>query len=433
MRNLILLFALLFGAFTGNSQTIVKGTGIIYTDGIPTLSALPWADAELAIDTSNGFWYEYNRDSGTWTHAGFRIQLINACAIPSYTPGDKQSYVVLDTCNNLYRFRAGTWYAIGGGGASDALGTGFTSGGGAGDIPAGTVATMLGSFEFSGGTNLTLNPGADIVIGQSGAIQNIVAPDGPGTTQGGGFRFVSGTSDGDGGDIRFESGSSNSDGNGGDAFFYAGGSAEDGNGGDLNFASGTSVGGLAGNILFNAADAYSGGNFSMRAGNSSGSGYTGGGVTISAGDASGAASNGGGFSMISGDAVDGSGGGFSMTAGNAGGSGYQAGNLTMTAGNNAAGAGGNIFLNPGTGSTSGTVRLTAPSGFRAIQNIGSINSSDKTFTWPNQSATLSTAISGTAAPSSTPVSLGQIYVDTVNLKIYISAGTSSSADWLILN
>jgi len=113
MRHLILLLALLLSAFTGNSQTIVKGAGIIYTDGVPTLSALPWADAELAIDTTNGFWYEYNRDTDTWPHAGFRIQLINACTLPTYTPGDKQSYVVLDTCNNLYRFRAGVWGQVG--------------------------------------------------------------------------------------------------------------------------------------------------------------------------------------------------------------------------------------------------------------------------------------------------------------------------------
>lgn len=397
MRNLILLLALLFSVFTGNSQTIVKGTGIIYTDGIPTLIALPWADAELAIDTTNGFWYEYNRDSGTWPHAGFRIQLINDCALPSYTPGDKQSYVVLDTCNNLYRFSAGTWYAIGGGGgASDALGTGFTSGGGSGDIPASTAATMLGSFEISGGTDLTLNPGADIVIGQAGAIQNIVAPDGPGATPGGGFRFVSGTSDGDGGDMLFESGSSNSDANGGNVFFVAGSSAEDGNGGNFFFSSGASVSGSAGGFNMTASEGEIGGGFLMEAGESFG--------TI-----------GGSFILNAGD---------SPSAG---------GYISLNGGGSPGGVGGDIFLNPGTGSTSGTVRLTAPSGFRAIQNIGNISGSDKTFAWPNQSGTIPVITSGTAAPTSTPVDLGLIYIDTANAKVYISAGTSSSADWKILN
>lgn len=40
---------------------------------------------------------------------------------------------------------------------------------------------------------------------------------------------------------------------------------------------------------------------------------------------------------------------------------------------------------------------------------------------------------GTSAPAITPTSVGQIFVDTVNKKAYISTGTSSSADWTILN
>ena len=37
--------------------------------------------------------------------------------------------------------------------------------------------------------------------------------------------------------------------------------------------------------------------------------------------------------------------------------------------------------------------------------------------------------SGAGVPSSTPSNVGDIYVDTTNLKIYLSTGTSSSADW----
>lgn len=51
----------------------------------------------------------------------------------------------------------------GGGGSSDALGTGFTSGGGTGTIPDGTVATCDGSFDIDGGfsgfdNKLTFSP-----------------------------------------------------------------------------------------------------------------------------------------------------------------------------------------------------------------------------------------------------------------------------------
>ena len=37
--------------------------------------------------------------------------------------------------------------------------------------------------------------------------------------------------------------------------------------------------------------------------------------------------------------------------------------------------------------------------------------------------------SGAGVPSSTPSNLGDIYVDTTNLRFYIATGTSSSADW----
>jgi hypothetical protein len=40
---------------------------------------------------------------------------------------------------------------------------------------------------------------------------------------------------------------------------------------------------------------------------------------------------------------------------------------------------------------------------------------------------------GTAAPSSTPTSVGQMYIDTNNAKVYVSTGTSSSSDWSLLN
>lgn len=44
-------------------------------------------------------------------------------------------------------------------------------------------------------------------------------------------------------------------------------------------------------------------------------------------------------------------------------------------------------------------------------------------------ATKSTASSGAGAPSSTPGKVGDIYIDTTNLKIYIATAASSSADW----
>lgn len=40
---------------------------------------------------------------------------------------------------------------------------------------------------------------------------------------------------------------------------------------------------------------------------------------------------------------------------------------------------------------------------------------------------------GTAAPATTPTNIGDMFVDTVNKKLYVATGTSSSSDWTILN
>lgn len=43
------------------------------------------------------------------------------------------------------------------------------------------------------------------------------------------------------------------------------------------------------------------------------------------------------------------------------------------------------------------------------------------------------SVSGSGAPLSTPSRVGQQYVDTVGLKIYIATGTASSSDWTVIN
>jgi len=43
------------------------------------------------------------------------------------------------------------------------------------------------------------------------------------------------------------------------------------------------------------------------------------------------------------------------------------------------------------------------------------------------------ALNGTGTPASTPVYIGQFYVDTTGDKLYFAKGTASSSDWIILN
>jgi len=41
--------------------------------------------------------------------------------------------------------------------------------------------------------------------------------------------------------------------------------------------------------------------------------------------------------------------------------------------------------------------------------------------------------SGVEAPATTPSKVGDMFIDTVAGKVYVSKGTSSSDDWAILN
>jgi len=47
-----------------------------------------------------------------WILAGFRVQEIEGCAAPTYTPVDKQSEIVLNECDSLYRWRDGGWHLL---------------------------------------------------------------------------------------------------------------------------------------------------------------------------------------------------------------------------------------------------------------------------------------------------------------------------------
>lgn len=57
--------------------------------------------------------------------------------------------------------------------------------------------------------------------------------------------------------------------------------------------------------------------------------------------------------------------------------------------------------------------------------VGGVEIVDSSRNWTGNPISLN----GAGVPSSTPANIGITYIDTTNLKIYISIGTSSSADW----
>lgn len=72
-------------------------------------------------------------------------------------------------------------------------------------------------------------------------------------------------------------------------------------------------------------------------------------------------------------------------------------------------------------------------GGHQVSLIGETLAASRVFTLPNASGKLTATVVGTAAPATTPTSVGMFFVDTVAKKLYVSTGTASSADWTILN
>jgi len=191
-----LLFLLLLIPFLGNSQaTFTAPVG--YNTGVP--SATPsGVGTRWRFDLLTGKKYTWLPGSLSWDEDARGIDQVAGCSAPLYTPGYNQSTFAVNSCTvpELYQwtgaawvrlnegevYTAGTGISIDGsnvitntspnvvqtlsiagqdltlsggggtvaipGGASDALGTGFTSGGGTGTIPAGTVAGIEASGVF---------------------------------------------------------------------------------------------------------------------------------------------------------------------------------------------------------------------------------------------------------------------------------------------
>lgn len=116
MKQLFYTILLLcFFATTGFSQAIVKGSGILYTNGAPTDTINVNYHSEVAIDTTTGYWYEFQRDSGLWVKAGYRVYHWENEGVPTFTPTDKQSNILINNGDSLFHYRSGTWNLISGG------------------------------------------------------------------------------------------------------------------------------------------------------------------------------------------------------------------------------------------------------------------------------------------------------------------------------
>lgn len=164
MRLLLLLFisVLFFSAPSANAQAIVKGSGIVYTNGAPTHTVNLNADAEVAIDTTTGYWHERSRDGLGWILAGFRVQKFPFSIAPTAAPLDKQSEVLLNDVDSLYRWRAGAWRHLNPPEVDGSVTNEGVLGVGAGG---GTSSTLLSNT--SGANPVTINAAGILAITES--------------------------------------------------------------------------------------------------------------------------------------------------------------------------------------------------------------------------------------------------------------------------
>lgn len=92
-------------------SNIVKGSGIIYTTGVPNTIPNQGTDAEFAIDI-NGNQYAWNRTNTVWDNMGQAIEIATSSAAPTHTPSNFRPRFLMTPSRELY-FYSGSWGKIG--------------------------------------------------------------------------------------------------------------------------------------------------------------------------------------------------------------------------------------------------------------------------------------------------------------------------------
>ena len=90
------------------AQTQVKNAGIRYFNGVPTTAPALATGGEVAIDTTTGYLYMWQRDAAAWSRVYLFDRLAGTSA-PGYVPSDKQSIFVVNDADSMYMYRSGAW------------------------------------------------------------------------------------------------------------------------------------------------------------------------------------------------------------------------------------------------------------------------------------------------------------------------------------
>ena len=126
-------------------SNIVKGSGIIYTTGVPNTLPNQGTDAEFAIDI-NGNQYAWNRTNKVWDNMGQAIEIATSSAAPTHTPSNFRPRFLVTPSRDFYFYSGSAWGLVGSlpSGLISSSGqigpTGIYSG--SGFIPTSSVATL---------------------------------------------------------------------------------------------------------------------------------------------------------------------------------------------------------------------------------------------------------------------------------------------------
>jgi len=142
MKNKFLLF-LLFALPAFAFGQVLKTAAVPYTKGASPFTPNTASSSEIRVDTSCSCMYWWDRDNLTWMRMRTGADVISGSAAPSYTPHDNQSLFAVNADSELYYYNGSAWVQIGGSGGGGIYG-------GSGNVPDGTIATLVDDFEFSG-------------------------------------------------------------------------------------------------------------------------------------------------------------------------------------------------------------------------------------------------------------------------------------------
>jgi hypothetical protein len=177
----IVLF-IFVGSTYGQVNNTNKGAAVIYTTGLPTGAVRLKYDSEVAINTTNGKFYRYDRTNSAWIEAGSSIGYLNSGAAPSGDPKYGGPELIINNDKELYWYYGGVWNCV------NCAALGYTAGTGI-NITGTTITNTLPD------QTVTLGSGVGILV--SGAYPNFTItnddPDQTVTITGAGISNITGT------------------------------------------------------------------------------------------------------------------------------------------------------------------------------------------------------------------------------------------------